>query len=145
MIRPWNCHDWMYEFSAPYGEYTCVYCGEVADTVDHAPALWAVHARLSVTGATHINGCRKFPACRECNGTLGACVESAMTDRRRICHKRLRRRYARILAIPQWDEADLLELKPTLQQVVRVGINQRERMKLRLRFPEHGVSMWRTA
>ena len=57
-------------------------------------------------------------ACRECNSSIGAKALFTLAERKRYVKESIRRRYRRILELPEWTEAQLLELGPGLKDFV---------------------------
>ena len=138
-------HHWMYEFVAPYGEYVCVYCGESADSRDHAPSLASLHRIMDTVPSSEWPRCHLYPSCRECNMLLNDCADHTMVNRRGVAHKRLRKRHKRLLEMPNWEPEELSDLSPRLRESVEASLRQRERLRERLRFPMYAVLSRRTA
>lgn len=85
----------------------CVYCGEWAQDVEHVVPrdtglpTWTVRA------------------CSECNGIAGATLFDGFVDKRNHIHDRLRKRHARLLALPEWDAEEIEEMGRGMQEYVR--------------------------
>jgi hypothetical protein len=96
---------------------TCTYCGEVADSLDHV-IPWS-YLTASRKGAVRDRkgadpGVKTF-ACRECNNILGARHFQSFYDRLKFVNDRLRKKCARDLTAPKWDEDELAEIGKTLK------------------------------
>lgn len=107
--------DWRYEASGSFDE-GCSYCGAPATTVDHVPPLDYVF-RLTVPDNRLI--LKKYPACRECNSLAGALPHRTKKQRKRYLLQRYKKRYAKLLLAPKWDEDELSELGYSLQVHIR--------------------------
>lgn len=122
------------------GVEACAYCGLPADTVDH------VIPRSLRYMLTDLGGWRNqwgritdtVPACKECNSTAGAMVFNTMREKREYIHERIEKRYRSVLRTPRWDEDELDELSPALQEYVRASDElarlTRERLRWRGKF-----------
>lgn len=78
----------------------------------------------------------EVPSCLECNSLLGARGLWRFTERRDYIKKRLRRRYADILRIPDWTDTELAQLDPGLRGFVLEGLYVREFIWQRLSYYE---------
>lgn len=107
------------------GQELCVYCGEIAESDDHVPPRTiALRAGFPM---------KVVRACLECNTLLGPRPPwFSVVERRRTIHRILKRRYARVLNIPPWQEGEICQRGPNLQQAIRSGLNQREKARRRL-------------
>lgn len=105
----------------------CIYCGMPAECREHAaPYAWRHTDRL-------VN--RIFvPACKECNAILGCSLQSTLKERIVEAKRRLKVRHKTELAIPHWTLEELLELGPSLRQVVLAGQHLQLRLIARLNF-----------
>lgn len=93
----------------------CTYCGIPADTMDHVPPVSrAIEVKDEETFAL-------VPACAECNSSLGDRLILALSERRAYIRDRLRKRYAKLLNRPRWDDDELAELSPELADEIRRG------------------------
>jgi hypothetical protein len=112
------------------GQGACVYCGTPANGFDHFVPLSALV--MLADSLTQIPGKVLVPACRECNLIAGRDVFPTIAAKRRFIHARLRRKYRRILAIPEWRDRELAELGPSLEKYVRSGQDTRRWLLARL-------------
>lgn len=97
----------------------CYYCGEPADSIDHVVPLSLIRqleddpeALERVIGKGRI---REVDACRDCNHRLSSEYDINLKDRKERLRDRLRSRYLRLLAMPEWTDDDLGELNGWLQ------------------------------
>lgn len=116
----------------------CTYCGAVATTIDHVPPV-SQRARLRELDPDGDYRNREVPACRECNIALGARPLWTLTDRRRYIAAWLATRYAALLDMPAWSQADLDQLSGRLRQHVEYSLQARAFIRARLSYA-HGRS-----
>ena len=102
-------------------EYTCSYCGLVADTVDHVPPT-SIRPVLVDLGLADQYPFQVVRACRECNSALSDHAYWTLEQRRAYIVKWIERRYRKYLSIPEWTKQQLVELEPTLRQEVTHGL-----------------------
>lgn len=110
----------------------CFYCGNPATTEDHAYPLVALQQIYGLTDLPPSRLLVIVPACQECNGILGNKVFSTLSKRKQHIKKRLRERYRKLLAIPEWGTADLGRLGRVMQEYVILGLRQQELLQERL-------------
>lgn len=102
-----------------YGE-TCVYCGQPADTKDHVPPQ--IYAESG--------DC--YPACMECNRTLGTNPNVNLAERKKFLLKKYKTKYHKILNFPAWDEYEKEELDPDMRDFIEQSEKLRTTIKIRL-------------
>lgn len=112
-----------------YPPGVCVYCGDPAGTMDHLlPRTWtSTSARRSVA---------VVPACAQCNSTLSDIFEPSVYKRREYVQARYAKRWAKRLAVADPTKEDLARMGYVLRDAAIRGIAQRERLRLRLAWPE---------
>ncbi|MDE2232528.1 MAG: hypothetical protein KGJ90_00150 [Patescibacteria group bacterium] len=108
----------------------CVYCGDLATTVDHFIPI-SIFASLIGIGAD-INGKILVPACRECNLLAGDKLFKTIGAKRRYLQNRIKERYRKVLNMPFWEEKEISELSPHMQEIVKNGLLEREHVKARI-------------
>lgn len=116
-------------------ETQCVYCGRDATCLDHF--LPIAHLRSVYQTAQPLTLWPllfKVPACAECNGIAGDHVFRTYAQKRDYIRERLRRRYRKLLDRQRWDEEEIIELGPSLQQFVRARQRQRAELNERLHW-----------
>lgn len=111
----------------------CTYCGVPAESVDHVPPR---AYRLAILADSALRGRYPFietPSCCECNSLLGARPLWTIKDRKRFLKGAIRKRYAKYLRIPDWEQGELRELgSGWLRNYVETGLLIREITKQRL-------------
>ena len=93
----------------------CLYCGDVASTLDHCPPLASAHLWEKSTRSRP-----KFllvPACCECNSLLGDRHLVSLDERVNFVFKRLSTKYERNFVL--WPEPDIEEMSPMFQKTIR--------------------------
>jgi len=115
----------------------CYYCGQISDTIDHVvPQSTLLQlATLEDTEITYKvlrQRALKVPACRECNCLLSDSLQDTLAERKAFLKKKLRKRYARLLEIPQWEEGELDELGRNLNDYIRNSIKKKRLIRFRI-------------
>lgn len=100
----------------------CIYCGEPSDHIEHV-----VPRRMGLPTWT-------VPSCAECNLLAAGTAVYDLHSKQDLIHGRLRRRYQDILALPDWTEEQIKELKYNLRTYVRASLQKRERIRHRLNW-----------
>ena len=85
----------------------CLYCGEVATTVDHFPPL--AYAGANGRGVL-------LPACRECNSYLGARWPVSLEGRIIGAKSGLRKKYKKFIDHIPWSDEELQGMSTKLQK-----------------------------
>lgn len=112
-----------------YPDYVCIYCGRSGYTKDHLfPRRWSGDTRRAYVVTV--------PACGTCNNVLGDVLTWSITERRAICHYRLRRRYRSVLRTIEFGESDLDEMGPNLRTFVEESIEKKRAVDQMLSFPD---------
>ena len=123
-------HDPDIEYRTP-----CVYCGLAANSVEHVPPKSA-RAAIIDCDLSHQYPQLTVMACIECNSILGASSLWTITERKNEVKRRLRRKYAKILSIPDWTPEELSEFDPasTMHRYILQGIAARDLLRARLKW-----------
>ena len=112
-----------------YPKHVCIYCGRSGYTEDHLlPRRW--------TGESARKFVAVVPACGTCNNVLGDTLTSSITERRAICHARLRKRYSKVLKTVEYGPSDLAEFGPNLRAFIVSSMEKRATVMQMLRFPD---------
>jgi len=128
-------------------DYTCYYCGIFASGIDHV----IPRAILRSFGISYSRGCAgdydpetlrtivgertlTVPCCRECNTLLGSSFQKTLGERKAYLKMRLKRRYKKLIKMPNWKEEEILELGPTLRQNVRASLEAKKLILARIRW-----------
>ena len=109
-------------------QYTCFYCGEPADCIDHTiPYSWFRDTKTSGQRQQESVGFMTY-SCRECNQILGDKIFPTIQDRLLYVHKHLRKRHKKEMNVV-WDNEDLSTVSGRLQEY----INQQNNLNLKIR------------
>lgn len=115
-------------------KYTCTYCGEPADSLDHT----IPYSFFRNTGSKN----RKMeaigfltPACRECNCILGDKIFPTFQERFQYVQKRLRHKYKKFMKVV-WDDEDIRSVSGRLRQFIEQQNRLNKRIRSRLEWPE---------
>lgn len=124
-----------------YPSGICVYCGELADTVDHL-------LPKGFTGEADRKRVPVVPSCRECNSTLNDKYIPDVVDRREYVHSKYRTKYRRDLRAVQWGESDMAEFGPGIRLAIVRSQDAHSRAMQRLSWPhrpDYDYDAWRHA
>jgi len=120
--------------------YSCVYCGELADTLDHVPPV-AISANLDLEMKHMV-----VPACRECNSTLHDKFLLRLDDRAEHLLNRYKTKYKKHDSTVAWDEDEIEELSGHLKTYIRGCQHEYQRfrdridhLRQRIRLSEHDL------
>lgn len=122
------------------GEWRCFYCGEIAGTVDHVvPRSMLRDLRVLGDAAVtaeliHRNRVMEVDCCLECNSRLGPAYSVNLSERRALLKRLLRKKYRRLLDMPDWDDAEIGRMGETLQQVILGRLAKRDVIRRRLLY-----------
>lgn len=101
----------------PYG--VCIYCGRPGHTKDHLlPRHWSGDIRRHWVAIV--------PACGTCNNVLNDTLTWSITERRAICHARLRRHYRKVFKTKRFTADELDEFGSTLRSYIEAEMEKRE-------------------
>lgn len=119
-------------FKAPkklaYPSYICIYCGRSGHTVDHLLPRWFGGEAKRAYVVT-------VPACGTCNSLLGDTLTWSITERRSICHARLRRKFRKVLNHVEYGPTDLKAFGPILRKAVIQGMQDKAEVMRMLDWP----------
>ena len=115
----------------------CYYCGLPGNTIDHVipTSILNMLDRGSdpITYEEFIKYRKlKVPCCLECNNFLGSTYQKTIKERKIFLKKQLKRRYRKILKMPNWTQAEINELQPTLRSHVLAGLYERDLIRQRI-------------
>ena len=111
----------------PYG--ICVYCGRRAATKDHLlPRPWS--------GDTQRSFVATVPACGTCNSILSDTLTVSITERRMLCHMRLRKKFAKVLRTKDFTPDELAEFEPSLREYICSEMDRKAEVRRMLAWPE---------
>ena len=110
----------------------CVYCGCRSTTIDHFVPLSVIAMIADAVSVGEVSGRVLLPSCGECNRLAGNGSFVTVAAKRRYIHQKLAKRYARVLIIPDWTDAEINELSYGLAHFVRQGLEMRRWIEERL-------------
>lgn len=110
----------------------CYYCGDMAQTEDHAFPLVALYTVLSAGDTVATERLITVPACFDCNRRLHDKVFPSLQARKHHIKQALRKRFAKELRMPIWHLDELEALGPTLRSAIERGIALQHKIKERL-------------
>jgi len=85
---------------------SCIYCGDIARHVEHV-----IPRDMGMPTYT-------VPSCAECNLLANKFYGGGVFEKQDFIHKKIRKRYSKLLAMPEWDQTELDELKGRLRLYV---------------------------
>lgn len=118
----------------------CYYCGETADSVDHVVPQSMLRTLSTLedeyTSAILARHGRRMtvPACIECNVLLGNKYFITLAERKAHLKQRLRVRYRKLLATPDWTDTELGRLGDRMQGYVIASVVKRDIVLKRIRY-----------
>jgi hypothetical protein len=122
------------KINEPGAQAICEYCGMPGDSVDHVPPKVTRQKLIDLGIADRYPFC-EVTACRECNSALGCRPLWTVSARRKFVKTWLRRRYKKLLSIPDWTDRELLDLGPAMQRYVIDSLTKRDIIDDRIRWP----------
>lgn len=112
----------------------CVYCGLYGSTIDHIPPKTA-RAVIISSGEYKHYPFMTVRSCKECNcSILGARSLWTLHERKIFVKKAIKRRYKKILALPDWTEEELEELSPKMVDHIKKGLELKKLTLQRIEF-----------
>lgn len=119
-----------------YKSNKCYYCGDLADTMDHIPAVSIVYS-FGVDYFTNLSiPLYKVSCCNECNVLLGSKEINTLKERVVFIYDKLQYRYRRFLAQVSWYEDELEELDGHLRTYIENSILIKNFIENRLVYME---------
>ncbi len=117
----------------------CYYCGASGDEKDHViptAILKKIEAisDLKLRNKFIKNRTLIVPACRECNTLLSHSYQKTLDGRKKELKKRLKRKYKKILSMPDWTKTEIKHLGSTLKQTIQASCDLKDLIKRRLRW-----------
>lgn len=113
-----------------YQSGVCIYCGRSAHTDDHLlPRSWS--------GPTARQFVVVVPACGTCNNLLNDTLTWSITERRKIAHYRLRRKFRSVLLSVEFGDLDDEGFEGALKQSVAEGLDRKRTVDAMLAWPSH--------
>lgn len=116
-----------------FGWPLCVYCGDPADCVDHAPPLSRIHDYRSL-GVVEQYLLAK--TCGSCNRMLGSTLQADILERIDEAKRMLRKKLGKRDTGYVWAEDDLEDLGPNLRSHVGSAMRKTEGLIRRIDYRE---------
>ncbi len=115
----------------------CYYCGMPASAVDHVipQSLLRMYDRIAdpeIYDALVRRRRLTVPCCHECNCLLGATIQKTIQKRKQYLKERLRRRYKKLLSMPDWTDSEIEEMGEKMQTYIWDGVNKKNDIRQRL-------------
>ncbi|WP_237477834.1 hypothetical protein [Lichenibacterium dinghuense] len=113
--------------------FSCCYCDEPAEQVDHAtPASW-LHYNLHL-----IEDWRFYSvaSCADCNAKAGASFDLTFRERRARIARAVRKENTKLLSAPRWSDDELDEMGSLMVAEIVKAMREKERVKRRLKVLE---------
>lgn len=119
----------------------CVFCTAPATQLHHVFPIAARSSYNPAKGAKKpranvYKGGWTVPSCGECNRLLGAKVFEDPQHACRYVARQLKRKHARLLAMPEWEDWELSELKGSLKQSTLTALRRKRAVKARIAYAE---------
>ena len=111
--------------------YQCVYCGELADTMDHVPPR-SISERMDLE-INHI----LVPSCKECNTALSNLFLLTLAERAEHIKSRYIKKYKKYNRSVKWDSDELSELDGSLKTYILGCQYEYNRIRDRLKNLDH--------
>jgi hypothetical protein len=122
-----------YEYHEDDIRGTCFYCGLPASTIDHVIPISYIEQILDIDGAIP-RPLYKVSACTECNCLSSSNVFNSIDDKKAFVKRRLKRRYAKYLNMPHWDQSEINKLGYNLKSNVLNANKIKEQTQKRLQY-----------
>jgi hypothetical protein len=133
-----SAHSAFHRFYRHVRSRACIYCGLRATTVDHFVPLSVVQMLASC--GESVTGKFLLPSCGECNQIASDHVFPTVAAKRRFIHAKLRKKYRRVLAMPDWAQDEREELGWSLRTSVDAGMAQKSVLQQRLAWRNTSAS-----
>lgn len=115
----------------------CIYCGQTGNIQrEHVISCASTDRQRRYDKQEWI-----VPACAECNNLIGGNVASTVPARAKILLAKYRKRFAKILKMPEWSDAELAELSPSFRASVMASLSHKHKAKMCLKHLEEIAAM----
>ena len=118
--------------------FTCFYCGDPAQSVDHVPPLAGVEAYRALGVVEEY---LKVPSCTECNSLLGDEVQETIMDRKDRIAELISKKYKKLMAFEEWDDCEISELSGNLKRMVEASSDAKKWSQGRVDF-SGGINLY---
>jgi len=112
----------------------CYYCGVMSTSDDHTVPRDFLRLLNGTVELQKFTSHKRLivPSCKECNCLFGSLVFDTLKDKKRWMKDRLRRRYKKILGLPDWTNDELAECEPTLRKHIIIGLHKKDLIEKRI-------------
>jgi len=114
----------------------CYYCGDMADTIDHAPDINKVYAwgedRFRSRGIDLV----RVSCCSECNTILGHRSPASLQKRCEFVYRELLKKYDKFIMMPNWYDEDCEEVTGILVDYIENSMIVKRWIERRLEYME---------
>jgi hypothetical protein len=114
--------------------HECFYCGDSAETLDHAPPLSWVETQDKKAWAKHGVRFVLLPACRHCNSLLGNRPLFRALERAQFIEQALLKRYDKEASL--WAPDEIAEMSPEFQRVIAARRKKTNYLLVRVRHAQ---------
>lgn len=106
----------------------CVYCGEPEECTDHFVPVSKFKEEI------FHDGFFVLPSCTECNQIAWAHKFRTVHERQAFIHYKIKKKYAKLLRMPNWTEHEIGEMGCNAQTMIRVNLEKRNWVRERLQW-----------
>ena len=115
---------------------SCYYCGRPATDNEHViqKSILRSLQGVSIDLYEEVTKNRRLivPSCGECNGLLVGTVQFTLAERKMFVKMRLRQKYAKLLAMPDWTDKELSEVEGHIRGHIINALREKQILKARL-------------
>lgn len=112
-------------------EHICVYCGMLADSVDHIIPISILGKLSNLSNEIESN---TIPCCRECNYLAGSSFFQSFADKKTYVNGQIRAKYYKTLRIPEWSKEELKDVGPNARTDICAFIRKKQIILERLEY-----------
>ena len=117
----------------------CHYCGLPATDDDHVVPRSVIKTYESIADPELLQSLKRHrtlvvPSCRECNCLAGATIQKTLEDRKRFIKTKLKKRYRKVLSMPDWNDDEIAVLGPELRQHIAASQELKRVVRQRLQW-----------
>lgn len=109
----------------------CVYCGQMADSIDHFVPICVMERLVQIDIYLHSP---ILTSCRECNIIAGGRYFTTFKAKRAYIRRKLVKHNSHLLRVPEWTEEELLEMGPTMQMEIRQAMQMGAVIRFRIQY-----------
>lgn len=115
----------------------CIYCGELATTVDHVvPVTYYYNGKRKGRHLTANYGKENLvDACRQCNSISGNKVFDNLDKKREFIQNRLKEKYRKVINMPFWSDEELKSMGRLLYKEIKIQVLAKKWVLNRINYP----------